>query len=78
MPTRVEVRDFVARRFQLSFQIENLRARFRIKIRRGKCGLQIRHRVFRRENIRDAIREYLAAIKETFPAADVREVEVIV
>ena len=30
------------------------------------------------ENIRDAIREYLAAIKETFPAADVREVEVIV
>ena len=30
------------------------------------------------ENIRDAIREYLAAIKETFPAADVREVEVTV
>jgi len=28
------------------------------------------------ENIRDAIREYLAAIKETLPAADVREVEV--
>jgi hypothetical protein len=27
----------------LSFQIENLRARFRIKIRRGKPGLQIRH-----------------------------------
>ena len=26
-----------------SLQIENLRARFRIKIRRGKCGLQIRH-----------------------------------
>lgn len=30
------------------------------------------------ENIRDAIREYLAAIKETLPAADVREVEVTV
>jgi predicted RNase H-like HicB family nuclease len=28
------------------------------------------------ENIRHAIREYLAAIKETLPAADVREVEV--
>jgi len=30
------------------------------------------------ENIRDAIREYLAAINETLPAADVREVEVTV
>jgi predicted RNase H-like HicB family nuclease len=30
------------------------------------------------ENIRDAIREYLAAIKEALPAADVREVEVTV
>ena len=30
------------------------------------------------ENIRDAIREYLVAIKETLPAADVREVEVTV
>jgi predicted RNase H-like HicB family nuclease len=30
------------------------------------------------ENIRDAIREYLAAIKETLPAADVREIEVTV
>jgi predicted RNase H-like HicB family nuclease len=30
------------------------------------------------ENIRDAIREYLAAIKETLPAEDVREVEVTV
>ena len=30
------------------------------------------------ENIRDAIREYLAAIKQTLPAADVREVEVTV
>ncbi len=30
------------------------------------------------ENIRDAIREYLTAIKETLPAADVREVEVTV
>jgi predicted RNase H-like HicB family nuclease len=30
------------------------------------------------ENMRDAIREYLAAIKETLPAADVREVEVTV
>jgi predicted RNase H-like HicB family nuclease len=30
------------------------------------------------ENIRDAIREYLAAIKETLPGADVREVEVTV
>ena len=30
------------------------------------------------ENIRDAIREYLAAIKETLAAADVREVEVTV
>ena len=43
LPPRVEVRDFVARRFQLSLQLENLRARFRIKIRRGKRGLQIRH-----------------------------------
>ena len=40
VPPRVEVRDFVSRRFQLSFQIENLRARFRIKIRRGKRGLK--------------------------------------
>ena len=40
MPPRVEMRDFVARRFQLSLQIENFRARFRIKIRRGKCGFQ--------------------------------------
>ena len=30
------------------------------------------------ENIRDAIREYLAAIKEALPAAGVREVEVTV
>ena len=30
------------------------------------------------ENIRDAIRECLAAIKETLPDADVREVEVTV
>ena len=30
------------------------------------------------ENIRDAIREYLAAIKQTLSAADVREVEVTV
>jgi predicted RNase H-like HicB family nuclease len=30
------------------------------------------------ENIRDAIREYLAAINETLPTADVREVEVTV
>ena len=30
------------------------------------------------ENIRDAIREYLAAIKETLPPADVREVEITV
>jgi hypothetical protein len=36
VPARVEVRDFVARRFQLSFQIENLRARFRTKIRRTR------------------------------------------
>ena len=36
MPPRVEVRDFVSGRFQLGFQIENLRARFRIKIRPGK------------------------------------------
>ena len=43
MPPRVEVRDFVACRFQLRLQLENLRARFRIKIRRRKRGLQIRH-----------------------------------
>jgi predicted RNase H-like HicB family nuclease len=30
------------------------------------------------ENIRDAIREYLAAIKDSLPTADVREVEVTV
>jgi len=30
------------------------------------------------ENIRDAIREYLAAIKETLSSAGVREVEVMV
>ena len=30
------------------------------------------------ENVRDAIREYLAAIKQSFLAADVREVEVTV
>ena len=30
------------------------------------------------ENIRDAIREYLAAIKQTLLAGDVREVEVTV
>ena len=30
------------------------------------------------ENIRDAIREYLGAIKDTLPAADVREIEVTV
>jgi hypothetical protein len=30
------------------------------------------------ENISHAIREHLAAIKETLPAADVREVEVTV
>ena len=35
MPPRVEVRDFVSRRFQLLLQIGNLRARFRIKIRRA-------------------------------------------
>ena len=52
MPARVEVRDFVARRFQLRFQIENLRARFRIKIRCGKHGFQIGDFVFRRQNIR--------------------------
>ena len=43
MPTRVEVRDFVACGFQLSFQIKNLRARFRVKIRRGKGGFQRRY-----------------------------------
>jgi hypothetical protein len=52
VPARVEVCDFVARRFQLRFQVENLRARFRVKIRRGKGGLQIRYFVFRGENIR--------------------------
>src|SRR5437763_8536973 len=52
VPARVEVRDFVARRFQSSLQIENLRARFRIKIRRGKRSFQIRHFVFRGENSR--------------------------
>src|SRR6266550_7312079 len=52
VPPRVEVRDLVSRRFQLRLQIENLRARFRIKIRRGKRGLQIRYLVFCRENIR--------------------------
>jgi len=36
VPARVEVRDFVTRGFQLSFQIEDFRTRFRIKIRRGK------------------------------------------
>ena len=36
VPARVEVGDFVTRCFQLSFQIENLGARFRTKIRRGK------------------------------------------
>jgi hypothetical protein len=46
LPTRVEVRDFVSRRFQLSLQLENLRARFRIKIWRGKRGLQIRNFLF--------------------------------
>lgn len=30
------------------------------------------------ENIRDAIREYLAAINEALPAADLREIEVSV
>ena len=30
------------------------------------------------ENIRDAIREYLEAIEESLPAADVREIEVTV
>ena len=43
LPPGVEVRDFVACRFQLRLQLEDLRARFRIKIRRGKRGLQIRH-----------------------------------
>src|SRR6266496_3624159 len=52
VPPRVEARDFVACRFQLRLQLENLRARFRIKIRRGKCGLQFRHLTFRRENSR--------------------------
>jgi hypothetical protein len=41
VPARVEVRDFVARAFQLSFQIEDFRTRFRIKIGRGECRLQI-------------------------------------
>ena len=43
-------------------------------------GAGPRGRVKKRQwkNIRDAIREYLAAIKETFPAADVREIEVTV
>ena len=45
VPACVEVRDFVSCRFQSSLQIENLRARFRIKIGRGKRGLQIRHLV---------------------------------
>ena len=52
VPPRVEVRDFVACRFQLRLQLENLRARFRIKIRRGKRGFQIRYLVFRSENSR--------------------------
>jgi hypothetical protein len=39
VPPRVEKGDFVSRGFQLSLQIENLRARFRIKIRRGKHSL---------------------------------------
>ncbi len=52
VPPRVEVRDFVARRFQLRLQLENFRARFRIEIRRGKRGLQVRYLVFCRENIR--------------------------
>ena len=43
LPAREEMRDFVACRFQLRLQLENLRARFRIKIRRGKSRLQIRH-----------------------------------
>jgi predicted RNase H-like HicB family nuclease len=30
------------------------------------------------ENIRDAIREYLAAINETLPSAGVREIEVTI
>ena len=37
LPPRVEVRDFVTRRFQLSFQLENLGAWFRIKIRDMKA-----------------------------------------
>jgi hypothetical protein len=43
VPSGVKVRDFVARCFQLSLQIENFLARFRIKIRCGKRGFQIRH-----------------------------------
>jgi len=49
---RVEARDFVSRRFQLGLQIDNLRASFRMKIRRGKGGFQIGDLVFRGENIR--------------------------
>ena len=51
MPARVEVRDFVAGGFQLSFQIENLRAWFRIKVRGGEGSFQIRYFVFGGENV---------------------------
>ena len=50
MPARVKVRDFVSCRFQLSLQIENFRARFRIKIRRPprrtpyNCSIRLRSR----------------------------------
>src|ERR1700730_17256407 len=52
VPPRVELRDLVACCFQLSLQLENLGARFRIKIWRGKCGLQVRYLGFRGEDIR--------------------------
>ena len=52
MPARIEVRDFVAGGFQLSLQIEHLRARFGVKIRRGEGGFQIRYFLFRGENVR--------------------------
>ena len=50
VPSRVEMRDLVLGRFQLGFQIENLRARFRIKIRRGK-SFQIRNSSFTRAGV---------------------------
>jgi len=50
VPARVKVRDFVSGRFQLRLQIENFRARFPIKIRRSKRGLQIRYLGFRQRD----------------------------